>query len=319
MHLPAILASALSVAALCHPAMAVEDTSLSHIKVVPYSPTVRQTIIGIVGHPTVITFPPGEVIWRTVQTELKKDGAWSEDGGWQGPKQAELKDQNLGNNLPLWPHETDIITMTVITRLPDGSQKPYPLMLTAVPDGPMAMNTAAITLNLIYKGTEASAPPSPNVGNSVVTKPSGAIVQRVSQRTRETEQAAAEERLRTEAFNGADGACYYTAKGKKPNAITPKCPMDNGQWTLLRFPGLSKKPAAYVGTCEDGKDDERLARQHETGDFVVVEEIAPRFCLRLGGDVLDIINNHYDPVGNAPDTGTLTPSVHRELIQAKTK
>jgi type IV secretion system protein VirB9 len=94
----------------------------------------------------------------------------------------------------------------------------------------------------------------------------------------------------------------------------PRCPMDNGQWTLMRFPGLSKKPAVYVVT---GDDDERLARQHASGDFVVIEEIARRFRLRLGTDVLDIVNDHFDRTGSPPDTGTISPTVQRDLIQAK--
>ena len=134
------------------------------------------------------------------------------------------------------------------------------------------------------------------------------------------EQAKADELIRTQAFNSTDG-CHYHAHGKTPNGITPRCPMDDGQWTLFRFPGLSKKAAVYVGSCEEDHDEERLARQHEAGDFVVVEEIAPQFCLRLGPDVLDIVNDKFDPVGRQPqpDTGTLVPSVQRDLIQAKAR
>jgi type IV secretion system protein VirB9 len=90
--------------------------------------------------------------------------------------------------------------------------------------------------------------------------------------------------------------------------------MDNGQWTLMRFPGLSAKPAVYV---VGGDGSERLARQHGTGDFVVVEEIAPHFRLRLGPNVLDIINTAYDPAGKPTGTGTTAPTVRRDILQAK--
>ena len=122
--------------------------------------------------------------------------------------------------------------------------------------------------------------------------------------------------MRTDAFNGADGACHYLAKGRRPTPIEPRCPMDNGQWTLMRFPGLSEKPAVYV--VGDG-GGERLARQHGAGDFVVVEEIAPHFRLRLGSDVLDIINTAYDPAGKPTGTGTTAPTVERDLLQAKSR
>ena len=64
----------------------------------------------------------------------------------------------------------------------------------------------------------------------------------------------------------------------------------------MRFPGLSKKPAIYI-VGDDGS--ERLARQHAAGDFIVIEEIAPHFRLRLGPDVLDILNTAYNPAGIA--------------------
>ena len=90
--------------------------------------------------------------------------------------------------------------------------------------------------------------------------------------------------------------------------------MDNGQWTLMRFPGLSEKPAVYV-VGEDG--GERLARQHGAGDFVVVEEIAQHFRLRLGPSVLDVINTAYDPAGKPTGTGTTAPTVRRDILSAK--
>ena len=82
----------------------------------------------------------------------------------------------------------------------------------------------------------------------------------------------------------------------------------------MRFPGLSEKPAVYV-VGSDGS--ERLARQHAAGDFVVVEEIAPHFRLRLGPNVLDIINTAYDPAGKPTGTGTTAPTVERDILQAK--
>jgi type IV secretion system protein VirB9 len=120
--------------------------------------------------------------------------------------------------------------------------------------------------------------------------------------------------LHADAFNGA-GGCHYVARGEQPNAITPRCPIDNGEWTVMRFPGLSKKPAVYVVTGK-AADEERLARQHEEGDFVVVEEIAPSFRLRLGDDAIDIVNQAYDPAGHPGGAGTVAPSVSRDLINA---
>ena len=90
--------------------------------------------------------------------------------------------------------------------------------------------------------------------------------------------------------------------------------MDNGEWTLMRFPGLSEKPAVYIVGIDNS---ERLARQHGAGDFVVVEEIAQHFRLRLGPNVLDILNQAYDPAGSPPAPARRAPTVKRDVIQAK--
>lgn len=292
---------------------AADEPSNQQIRVVSYSPLRRTDIIGIVGQPTTITFPRAESIYRVVQSgKPDKDGAIA-DAGWQGASPTDVKDSPLGNNLTLWPVAQGQSTMTVITLSGEGVQKVYPFRLVAVPDDAAALGFD-VTLNLIFQGTgpDHAAGPAPA---GIVKGATQAVVKR-RQSTADM-LVAAKERLRTDAFNGTEG-CHYTAKGKRPNAIEPRCPLDNGEWTLMRFPGLSKKPAVYVGSCEVSKDDERLARQHADGDFVVVEEIAARFCLRLGPDVLDIINDAYDPAGK-PTGGTISPTVVRDLIQAKAR
>ncbi len=82
----------------------------------------------------------------------------------------------------------------------------------------------------------------------------------------------------------------------------------------MRFPSLSEKPAVYVVGQDGG---ERLARQHGVGDFVVVEEIAPQFRLRLGPAVLDSLNTAYDPAGKPAGTGTTAATVRSEFSRQK--
>jgi type IV secretion system protein VirB9 len=179
-----------------------------------------------------------------------------------------------------------------------------PFRLVAKPAGDGAADLPGVTLNLIFRGGASAAVPRP--GRAKASRRRGDDIA----------QAAAEERLRTDAFNGAGGACHYLAKGRRPNPIAPRCPLDKGQWTLMRFPGLSEKPAVYIVGADGG---ERLARQHGAGDFVVVEEIAGHFRLRLGPDVLDILNTAYDPAGKPTGTGTTAPSVARDILQAKSR
>lgn len=311
----AALMAAVSIGALLHPAMA-SDPSEAQIRVVPYSALKRTSVQGVVGQPTTITFPKDENIYRVVQTGKPDNAGTLGDAGWQGAAPDAVAKTPLGNNLTLWPVAVGESTMTVITKNGEGDQKVYPFRLVAVPDAPGAADDASVVLNLIFAGTAKQAPVPPATASAapVAVTPTKIAVQAwmARQKAKRDEQEAAEERIRTDAFNGADGECHYTAKGRKPTQIEPRCPMDNGQWTLMRFPGLSKKPAIYIVT---GDDEERLARQHAAGDFVVVEEIAQHFRLRLGANVLDIINQAYDPVGHDPGTGTTSPTVDRVILK----
>lgn len=300
----------------------------SHVKVAQCGPLIRQELTVIVGHPLVILFPKGETTWLdpssgTVDTKDNKPikpviEVIAEDR----LKDDRTKNPGIGNLYTLWPDIQGVSTLTVVVTTPDNSLKAYPFTLTALADGPAALADASVTLNLICSSspvTVASTKASAAIPTMHVTAPASQVFRRPKTATAE-ERAVADERIRTTSFNGTDNICHYHAKGKNPSRITPLCPMDNGQWTLIRFPGLTRKPAVYIGPCEDGNDDERLARQHGSGDFVVVEEIAALFCLRLGSDpndVLEIVNDHYDPVGKDPGTGTTSPDVHRDLIQAK--
>jgi type IV secretory pathway VirB9-like protein len=315
----AVLLASVSLVALCRPAGA-DETAAGQIRVVPYSSLRRTEIIGLVGEPTTITFPKGESVYRIVQTgKPDKDGT-IEDAGWQGPSAADVKEAPLGNNLTLWPSRPGQSTMSVITMSSEGAQKVYAFRLTARPDDPGA-NEPDVVLNLIFKGEGVLPPPiaaaPAPIASAAQVSPAptqSAPLWKARLAARKREQADAEERLRTDAFNRMADSCDYHAQGKRPTSIEPRCPMDNGQWTLMRFAGLSKKPAVYIVT---GEDDERLARQHASGDFVVIEEIAAHFRLRLGMDVLDIFNDHFDQAGTPPGTGTLSPTVRRDLIQAK--
>ena len=139
-------------------------------------------------------------------------------------------------------------------------------------------------LNLIFKG---GAAPTGSLGPG---SPEGECCPGVGSKAKGQagrRRGVAEEHLRTDAFNGADGTCHYMAQGHQADPDPAALSDGQREWTLMRFPGLSEKPAVYV-VGDDGS--ERLARQHGAGDFVVVEEIAQHFRLRLGPNVLDIIN-----------------------------
>ena len=305
----AILLGSVALAAIDHRAVAQDTTrAAAQIRVESYSPLKRTEIVGVVGQPTTITFPAGENVYRVVQSgKPDKDGMLG-DAGWEGASPSEIKDTPLGNNLTLWPVVPGESTMSVITMSSEGVQKVYPFRLLARPDEAGAADSPDVVLNLIFKG---GATPNPATAAQTVASRRVWIAR---QTAKQEAQKIAEQRLRTDAFNRSDGTCHYIAKGKRSNPITPLCPMDNGEWTLMRFPGLSEKPAVYIVGPDNS---ERLARQHGDGDFVVVEEIAQHFRLRLGPYVLDILNQAYDPAGRPAGTGTTSPAVERDIIQAR--
>ena len=158
----AILLASVSLAALGHPAAAQDSPQApTQIRVVPYSPLLRTEIVGVIGQPTTITFPPGESVYRVVQTgRPDKTGALA-DAGWQGASPAEIKSTPLGNNLTLWPVIPGESTMTVITMSAAGAQKVYPFRLLAKPDADGAADAPGVVLNLIFKGGTVSDPASP--------------------------------------------------------------------------------------------------------------------------------------------------------------
>lgn len=299
----------------------------SHVKVAQCGPLIRQELVTVVGHPTVVVFPKGESVWLNPTSGIPDPkGEKPVESSVEVIRKDVLEKQPIRNLFTVWPDKPSVTTLTVISQLEDGSLKTYPFTLTAIPDDPGALDNPAVILNLICQSGPVRAPAAAaktvvaGTEAAPITTPHRPIVPVAERLQRKLD---AEERLRTEAFNGVgDDGCHYHAKGKFPSSVEPMCPMDDGQWTLIRFKRLTRKPAVYIGSCEDGADDERLARQHGAGDFVVVEEIAPQFCLRLGSapnDVLEIVNDAYDPVGKDPGTGTMAAGVRRDLIPAKVR
>lgn len=296
--LAAILLAPVAIASIAHAAVR-QPADPSDIRVVSYSATRRVEIVGVVGQPTTITFPVGENVYRVVQTGTPKPDGTISGAGWNGPSTPDVKDTPLGNNLPLWPAQAGESTMTVITLDKFGHQKVYPfrLIAKAKDDG------GDPTYNLIFRG---------GVPSSIDPEVARERRERWRAEQAKEQQAAAEQLLRGNSFRG-QAACHYEAKGEYPNPLTPLCPISNGQEVVMRFPGLTKMPAVYI-VNDDGT--ERLARQHAAGDYVVVEEIAQHFRLRLGRDVLDVFDTAWNPQGQPTGTGTISPDVQRDLIRA---
>lgn len=95
--------------------------------------------------------------------------------------------------------------------------------------------------------------------------------------------------------------------------IRPRDVFDDGRFTYLRFPNNLEIPAIYRSI--PGSGEEQLVNSHLDGDTVVVHGTAPLWNLRLGGSVLGIFNEAYDPDGVPPTNGRTVSGSVRTLAR----
>jgi type IV secretion system protein VirB9 len=165
------------------------------------------------------------------------------------------------------------------------------------------LDTPGLVFNVIVDGQD------PAVAAERAQVQRSAWVEKREQARRE----AAVKRIRDTALAASITHCHYMAQGQHVS-FEPKCPLTNGQWVWFRFLGQVKKPSIEVVDAD--LKTTRVPRQHAVGDFVVVEEYAQRFRLIMGQEVLDVFDTDFNAVGSEPGTGTISPAVDRELIQA---
>jgi type IV secretion system protein VirB9 len=92
--------------------------------------------------------------------------------------------------------------------------------------------------------------------------------------------------------------------------IAPSAAWDNGRFTYIRIPNNRRIPAIFR-VAED--DTESVVDEHMEGDLMVVHEVAQRFVLRLGDEVVGLWNDAYDMDGVPPSDGTTVSGVKRVL------
>ena len=92
--------------------------------------------------------------------------------------------------------------------------------------------------------------------------------------------------------------------------IAPTAAWDDGRFTYLRIPDNRRIPAIFR-VADDGT--ESVVARHMADDMIVVHEVAKRFVLRLGDEVVGIWNDAYDMDGVPPHDGTTVMGVKRVL------
>lgn len=92
--------------------------------------------------------------------------------------------------------------------------------------------------------------------------------------------------------------------------IAPTAALDDGRFTYIRIPNNRRIPAIFR-VADDGT--ESVVDRHMEDDTIVVHEVAKRFVLRLGNEVVGIWNDAYDMDGVPPHDGTTVMGVKRVL------
>lgn len=98
----------------------------------------------------------------------------------------------------------------------------------------------------------------------------------------------------------------YTVQGS--SKIQPSEVSDNGQFTVLRFPGNQELPS-FFQILPDGS--EGLVPFDVRGEFVVLHTVTSKLVLRRGREVLCIFNEAVQPYGVNHGTNTASAAVER--------
>lgn len=117
---------------------------------------------------------------------------------------------------------------------------------------------------------------------------------------------------------------HYLKRGtSEALIIAPTVVFDDGRFTYMRFPMGQEVPAVFAVTV-DGQETrisshaERLSEPEGSGgqkaerDYLVAHRLAPRWVLRLGTAVVELINTGYDRAGIETYSGSTDPRYRRQ-------
>jgi len=92
--------------------------------------------------------------------------------------------------------------------------------------------------------------------------------------------------------------------------IAPGAAWDDGRFTYIRIPKNRRIPAVFRVA---DNDSESVVDRHMEDDVIVVHEVARRFVLRLGDEIVGLWNDAFDVDGLPPAGGTTVTGVKRVL------
>lgn len=117
-----------------------------------------------------------------------------------------------------------------------------------------------------------------------------------------------EERLKLEPMH-VENDNYTMQVLEKGADAKPSMVFDDGRFTYFEFLGAREVPAIFA-YGSDGQP--ARVNWHMRGPFIVVQRLARKFTLRLGGAVVGVYNESFDSVGKDTNTSTVSPAVIRE-------
>lgn len=276
-----------------------------------YNPHGRTRLVGTVGRSVVVTFADDETIKRVV---------FGTDSIMSPPKPQEAQagggaQAALGNNLPLWADAVGVTSLQVITQRPAAPDRVYQFRVEvrqtpATCGGGLDTRGCEDDADAVY-GLAFAYPDDERARKAAeAAEARRAGAERAAAARERREKATAVARLSTD-FTCVNGR--YEGEGDR--SIAPDDACDDGQAIGLLFKGNRQVPTVLL--VGPGPKDEQAIRPTMRGDWLIVPALRERIRLRLGErQVVDVVNKAYNREGHSPGTGTGSPDVVREVVQA---
>jgi type IV secretion system protein VirB9 len=108
---------------------------------------------------------------------------------------------------------------------------------------------------------------------------------------------------------------YSVATGRGSDDIVPRAVFDDARFTYLQYPGNREIPAVFQ-VLADGS--EQVVEVRMDCGFVALPLVARRWVVRSGQAVVSLVNEAFDADGRAPQAGTTTEGVERQVRHPRT-
>ncbi len=233
-------------------------------------------LLGVTNHPFVIEFPDDQTI-----LEVAGGGI----GGWD----VQRKGTRLFVRALL---QAKLSTLLVVTDV-------HSYVFDLVPAKPTPENLKVRRSRFVFEGSAKPTDSVPNAGASPVAaeKATEKSAERPAsspssaQAAKGTDPSPAETPAAKRVFNRN----YSMQIVKEDVIIHPKEVFDDGVFTWFLFPKSQSVPVLYKSV--PGTKEEAVINFHMEGDYVVAHGTAALWNLRLGGSLVGVYNDSFDPIG----------------------